>query len=290
MKFGQVDSADEVDFVLPEDPARNKEIIKGTTPFEVYVGCSKWGRPDWVGSVYPKGTKAGNYLNEYGLRFNSIELNATHYRVFPESTIQKWRDTVSDGFKFCPKFPQFISHIKRLNDADEMTSRFLQSVHQFGSKLGACFLQLPPNFTPKDLPVINTFLSTIPKDIEVFLEVRHKDWFQSNVLNELCDVLKTQNTGIVLSDTSGRRDCVHMHLTISAAFIRFVGNNLHPTDYLRIDDWVQRILEWKDQGIERVYFLMHHHEGIHAPDLCKYFAEQLNEKAAMNIPIPSFVN
>ena len=61
--------------------------------------------------------------------------------------------------------------------------------------------------------------------------------------------------GAVITDTAGRRDCVHQRLTTPFAFIRFVGNNLHPTDYSRMDDWVERIQEWFDQGLERVKVL-----------------------------------
>ena len=54
----------------------------------------------------------------------------------------------------------------------------------------------------------------------------------------------------MITDTAGRRDCAHMHLTIPKAFIRYVGNSLHPTDYTRIDVWVERMKYWLDHGME----------------------------------------
>jgi uncharacterized protein YecE (DUF72 family) len=94
----------------------------------------------------------------------------------------------------------------------------------------------------------------------------------------------------VTSDSSGRRDCVHMRLTKPEAFIRFVGNGLHPTDYSRIDDWIQRIKQWMSQGIEKVYFFMHQHEELHSPELARYLIQQLNQHCGTNIPVPKFID
>jgi hypothetical protein len=68
------------------------------------------------------------------------------------------------------------------------------------------------------------------------------DWFGKDAIREeLFTTLKEINMGAVITDTSGRRDCAHMHLTIPKAFIRYVGNSLHPTDYTRTDAWIERM-------------------------------------------------
>ena len=58
----------------------------------------------------------------------------------------------------------------------------------------------------------------------------------------------------MITDTAGRRDCAHMHLTIPKVFIRYVGNSLHPTDYTRSDAWVQRMKYWLDQWFAGTLF------------------------------------
>ena len=80
-----------------------------------------------------------------------------------------------------------------------------------------------------------------------------------------------------------------MRLTKPDAFIRFVGNGLHPTDYVRIDSWVQRVKHWLKEGIQRVYFFMHQHEEIHSPELSKYLIQQLNKHCGLAIPEPVFI-
>jgi uncharacterized protein YecE (DUF72 family) len=80
-----------------------------------------------------------------------------------------------------------------------------------------------------------------------------------------------------------------MRLTTPDAFIRFVGNDLHPTDYTRIDEWVNRIHEWKNAGIRSVYFFMHQNEEVHSPEAARYLIQQLNKVCGLSIPEPEFV-
>jgi hypothetical protein len=76
MKFGQVADPSQIDFTLPKDHPKTKEILaksKGKD-FNIYIGCAKWNKTDLKG-FYPKGTK--DELTYYATQFNSIELNAT---------------------------------------------------------------------------------------------------------------------------------------------------------------------------------------------------------------------
>ncbi len=75
--------------------------------------------------------------------------------------------------------------------------------------------------------------------------MRHPDWFKGSISEELFETLHTLNIGAVITDTAGRRDCAHMHLSIQKTFIRYVGNSLHPTDYTRIDEVMQTIAKYK---------------------------------------------
>ncbi|WP_457825646.1 DUF72 domain-containing protein, partial [Staphylococcus aureus] len=79
--------------------------------------------------------------------------------------------------------------------------------------------------------------------------VRHPDWFaKESIRDEMMTFLKVHNMGIVITDTSGRRDCAHMYLTVPKTFIRYVGNSLHATDYTRVDAWIARMKYWIERG------------------------------------------
>jgi len=294
MDFGKVESEDlnAIDFTLPPDAAGTTALLKKSkksTP-QIFVGCAKWGRKDWIGKIYPEKTKEADFLKHYAKHFNCIELNATFYRIPTVAQISGWKEKVGKDFQFSPKFTDKISHIKRLKDAEEYTSMFLEGIAAFKENLGPVFLQLPPNFPPKNFEVMRDFLKTLPKDISVFVELRSPKWFEPAESEKVFAMLEENKIGSVITDASGRRDCVHMRLTTPTAFIRFVGNGLHPTDYKRIDDWVSRISTWMKSGIEKIYFFMHQHEELHSPELCKYTIEQLNAKCGTNIPVPKFVS
>ncbi|RCH54093.1 DUF72 domain-containing protein [Mucilaginibacter hurinus] len=296
MEFGRVttDELPGVNFTLPPDPELTTSTLTAATggvPLQVHVGCAKWGRKEWVGKIYPPKTKDTNFLDEYVKHFDCIELNATFYNVYGPDTISKWKEKAAakPDFKFCPKFSQSISHIRRLKNADEVTTSFYEGIAAFGDKLGPLFLQLSDNFTPKSFPELKAYLERLPTDAPVFVELRHKDWFNAEN-SHVFDLFRSLNMGTVITDASGRRDCVHMQLSTPHAFIRFVGNGLHPTDYLRVDDWVERIKQWAGMGLQSVWFFMHQHDERYSPELCDYVTEKLNNALGLQLRRPQFID
>ena len=91
--------------------------------------------------------------------------------------------------------------------------------------------------------------------------------------------------GAVISDTIGRRDCVHMELTIPHAFIRFVDSGDEQTDLQRLDEWAKRLKSWKQQGLQSLYFFIHAGDAP-ALTLFKYFIPKLNRELGVDIKIP----
>jgi uncharacterized protein YecE (DUF72 family) len=298
MEFGRVTPQElqEVDFTLPPDPALTIATLsaaKNDQPFQVHVGCAKWGRKEWLGKIYPPKTKDANFLDEYVKHFDCIELNATFYQIYGPSTITKWKEKadVSPGFKFCPKFSQSISHIRRLKNAEEITTQFYEGILAFGDKLGPLFLQLGDNFTPKSFPDVKAYLEHLPKDVPVFVELRHKDWFAvPENSTQIFNLFHELNIGAVITDASGRRDVVHMNLPTPHAFIRFVGNSLDRTDYSRVDEWVDRIKQWRDMGLQSCWFFMHQHDERYSPELADYVSDQLNQKLGLSLHRPVFMD
>jgi uncharacterized protein YecE (DUF72 family) len=297
MEFGRVDPDDlsKIDFTLPQDPKATTDVLSkskdATAKTEVYVGCAKWGRKDWVGKIYPLKTKEADFLNHYARHFNCIELNATFYKIPTEKQTSAWSSKVGDNFIFAPKFAEQITHIKKLKDVDELTKRFLDGVAGFGKNLGPIFFMPHPFMGRKSLDVITDFIESLPHDHDFFIELRNKDWYaDQEIQDQIFSVMEANRIGSIITDASGRRDCVHMRLSTPEAFIRFVGNGLHPTDYTRVDAWVQRIKKWMALGIKKIYFFMHQHEEIYSPELAKYVIQQLNKHCETNIVEPKFVD
>ena len=295
MEFGRVTEAelDSIDFKLPGEPLFNKQVLSGKKCKQpkVYLGCAKWGRTEWLGKIYPPKTKEKDFLQHYVQHYNSIELNATHYKIYSSDGIAKWADKAGDkDFMFCPKMYQGVTHRGALNNKQFISDEFLKGILAFEKHLGPVFVQVSDTFSPNRKDDLFAYLKSLPTDLQFFLEVRHPDWFGKEAIREeLFSFLKDIKMGTVITDTSGRRDCAHMHLTVPKAFIRYVGNSLHPTDYKRIDEWIAKIKYWIEQGMEEVYFFMHMHDEAFSPELTVYMVDKLNESCGLNLQKPKFV-
>jgi uncharacterized protein YecE (DUF72 family) len=226
---------------------------------------------EWIGKVYPRGSKAKDFLRLYTQQFNTIELNTTHYRIPDPATIENWRNQSADDFKFCPKVPQTISHRANLGMADPQLRQFWDAVAGLEEKLGCCFIQLPPNFSVDKKHLLEQFLQTWPSSIPLAVELRHPSWYtHPDQTRSMLELLARHQKAAVITDVAGRRDVLHMGLSHPISMIRFVGNDLHETDYQRIDAWVQRLENWYQKGLQRVYFFTHEPDNIRAPELAAY--------------------
>ncbi len=294
MEFGRVpeNELNKIDFSLPAEPAFNKTILKGKAikKPKVYVGCAKWGRTEWVGKIYPPKTKEKDFLQHYVDHYNSIELNATHYKVYGEATIKKWTEKAAGrDFKFCPKMYQGVTHRGGLKDKQFITNEFFRGIVSFEEHLGPIFVQVSDTFSPKRKDELFDYLKTLPTDLQFFLEVRHPDWFaKDDIREELFSTLASLNIGAVITDTAGRRDCAHMHVTIPKVFIRYVGNSLHKSDYTRCDAWVKRMKYWLDHGLKELYFFMHMHDEATSPELTVYLIDKMNKELGLDLIKPKF--
>ncbi|STD59110.1 DUF72 domain-containing protein [Empedobacter falsenii] len=275
-----------VDFTLPKTPKETIDLLNKADKsdnFEVYVGCAKWNKQD-LKNFYPPKTK--DELSYYSKQFNSIELNATYYRSPSKENVESWANKTPKDFKFFPKIPQSISHYGRLQNVTDKLNEYLDAVALFEEKLGMIFLQMHENFAPKDFEKLENFIQNFPKGYPLAVELRHEDWFSNEEnFNQLVSLLEKHNISNIIVDTAGRRDMVHMRLTSNEAFVRFVGANI-PSDYERLDEWIETIKLWKAEGLQKLYFFIHQNLELESPMLAKYFIKKLNNDLDLDIRGP----
>ncbi|MEM9889014.1 MAG: DUF72 domain-containing protein [Bacteroidota bacterium] len=287
MKFGKLASIEEVVFRLPDFTTDSYEYLnalaRSKNAAKFYIGCTGWSMKEWVGNVYPVKTKSADFLKYYAQQFNTIELNTTHYRIPNAAMIQKWLEQTPDDFRFCPKIPQSISHSRDLGLNGGNIDLFCKEILGLKHKLGCCFMQFPPYFDVKRLPLLKQFLAAFPSEIPLSIELRHESWFQKEqpAWKDLIAFCRTNGIATVITDVAGRRDVLHQTISNSKLIVRFVGNGLHPTDYTRVVDWIDILNKAYQEGLEEVYYFPHEPDNILAPQIAAYVLEQAKEKLSV---------
>jgi uncharacterized protein YecE (DUF72 family) len=297
MLFGELNKS-ELDKIktwqLPKDPSGTETVLrKGKGSAHVHVGCMNWGHKEWLGKIYPQGAKEKDFLQHYGQHYGSIELTATNYKLYKADVLKEWAEKVNNPkFKFCPKAHRGMSFLRDSRTRQDLTTAFIANIMGFGQNLGPIFITHNERVKWQEQGENDFFkyLESLPRELTFFIEERWPGFFSNEkLMDRYYSKLRELKIGTIITDTAARRDVLHMQLTIPKAFIRFVGNSLHPSDFPRIDNWATRIKQWMEAGIEAVYFFIHMHNEGKSPELTQYAVTLFNKKCKLNIPEVRFV-
>ena len=272
-----------------------------------FLGCPIWANMDWVGKIYPRTAKRTELMKYYSQIFNSIEGNNTLYGLPEPNTVRQWREQSDDNFRFCLKFPELISHQKKLIDAEKETTEFLNRASILGSKLGLLFLQLPPLFGPNYLGVLEEYFLKLPSSFNYAIELRHLDFFNNKeIRNRLEDLLKKFKINRVMFDTvilHSQRDIEisiikakdkkpdvpeYFSVTGKNPFLRYIGHNEIGPNQKRFHEIAEKVAKWIDDGLEP-YIFIHSPDKYFSPFLCEEFHYILQQYTAKDLgSIPNF--
>jgi len=144
----------------------------------LYCGTSGWSYASWKPKFYPPKLPARRFLEHYATRLPSVEVNASFRRLLPEKNLRDWIAATPQGFRFTVKANQWITHMRRLKDAEDPLKRFLETLQPLleDGRMGAILFQLPPNLKV-DIGRLEEFLSLLPRGIACAMEFRHDTWF-----------------------------------------------------------------------------------------------------------------
>ena len=226
----------------------------------VAIGTSGYAYKEWKGSFYPEKLAQDKMLAYYGERFDTVEINNTFYRMPKESVLATWASQVPDGFRFVLKASQRITHIKRLQDAGDELSYFLQTTSTLGPRLGPTLFQLPPNFK-KDLPRLVAFLDLLPNHWRAAVEFRHASWHDE----ETYAALRARHVALCAADAEGEDAPVVP--TAGWGYLRLRREQYGPTD---LERWAERVLA---QPWEEAFVFFKHEEAGTGPKLAVAFRE-----------------
>ena len=160
----------------------------------------------------------------------------------------------------------------------------------FENHLGPVFLQVSESFSPAQKDALFSYLSSLPKDLDFFLELRHPAWFADTRDKESWfATLRELKIGAVITDAPGRRDVAHMYLTLPKIFVRFVCNSLHASSIARTNDWIRHIQKWMDTGLEEAYIFLHPGDDAAIPELASTWIREVNEHCGLDLPNPTLI-
>ena len=204
---------------------------------DYYIGTSGWHYDHWRNMFYPEKLSKAKWLEFYAGRFHTVEVNNSFYRLPSEAAFHNWHDSSPADFTFAVKVNRFITHIKRLKNAEEAVEKFAAAVKILGDKLGPLLYQLPPNMR-RDDQRLESFLSILPRGMKHVFEFRHQSWFDKEILN----TLHKYNIGFCAFDMPSL-SCP-LVATADFAYVRFHGSTgLYSSCYSdgELLDWAKRL-------------------------------------------------
>jgi uncharacterized protein YecE (DUF72 family) len=291
VEFGKLSNVDGVAFTLPPEDDRTAFVLREAPAREagrLRLGTPAWSHREWVGEVYPTGTKPRDYLAHYARRFGCIELNSTHYAVPKPEIVQRWVDDTPAGFRFDAKVLQDISHRGSLASGRDELARFCDAMTGLGDRLGLVWLQLPPSVGPTRLDDLEGLLDGLPDGVQGAVELRHPGWFsERSLIPRAFDALAERDVALVITDVAGRRDLCHCSLPAPRTMVRFVGNELHPSDHERVAAWLPRLKAWLDAGAEALDFIVHQPGDLLSPRLADYIEDRLESRLGLVVRPPT---
>lgn len=263
---------------------------------KLYLGCPVWSCTTWPGHFLSSKAKKSDYLREYSSVFNTVEGNSTFYGLPSLNTVHRWADDTPDGFQFCLKFPQVISHERQLLNVESETRAFVDILRilQDARRLGPSFLQLSPSFDRTQFSALAAYLKrVVSDDIPMAVEVRHPDYFDEGPVEQSLDELLTSlQVDRVLFDSRAlfslppadayeeesqrRKPRSPWRRTVTGQnpFVRFVGRNRVEETHNWITEWAPQIIDWMRAGLTP-YIFVHTPDDFLAPYLSRAVYEEL---------------
>lgn len=216
------------------------------------VGCSGWMYDDWRGRLYPPQEPKRRWLELYAERFDTVEVNATFYRLPRREAVAAWVAQTPREFVFAVKASRYLTHVKRLADLGQGMERFYAPLEplQAAHKLGPVLWHLPETFHRDDERLL-AWLEALPEGRHA-IEFRHPSWFAADVL----DALRERDVGLVLGDHP-ERPFQSSEATAPWRYLRFhYGSRGRDGNYsaTELEHWRRRIAGWRSRTEVYAYF------------------------------------
>jgi uncharacterized protein YecE (DUF72 family) len=215
------------------------------------IGCSGWNYAHWREVFYPRGLATSHWLEHYAATFDTVEVNATFYRLPTKTAAETWARATPDGFVFSIKASRYLTHVKRLREVAAGWRRFSERIEPLAEagKLGPILWQLPENFHRDDERLAEA-LDALPRTTHCF-EFRHESWFAPAVE----EILRSHRAALVIGDDP-KRPFQTLELTAPWTYVRFHRGRGKDGNYTpaQLREWAGRVHGWRRNADVYVYF------------------------------------
>ncbi len=206
----------------------------------IRIGCSGWSYPHWRGVLYSSSGPTAAWLRAYADLFETVEVNATFYRLPRAETVARWaRETPAD-FCFAVKASRYLTHVKRLQGLPEGIERLEGRIAPLrdSAKLGPILWQLPARFH-RDEERLASALADLPPGRHAF-EFRHASWFADDVYS----LLRTHDVALVVADRAPDPPSPWLD-TATWSYLRFHHGRARGGNYSarQLEEWARRIAD-----------------------------------------------
>jgi uncharacterized protein YecE (DUF72 family) len=219
----------------------------------IYVGTSGWVYDAWRVHLYRDVPKR-RWLEHASRTFATLEINGSFYTQIKPETYARWRAETPPGFRFSLKGHRYITHYKRLRDADESIARIRDQAAALGDKLANVVWQLPAHLALEEA-TLDAFLSSLRRRWRTprhAIEARHPSWFTDEVADRL------RNAGVAVAISDAPDFPMWNAVTADFVYVRLHGHSRkYASSYAKksLVRWAAEAKRWSRQGRDvYVYF------------------------------------
>lgn len=218
---------------------------------EIRIGCSGWNYAHWRGRLYPERLPERRWLEHYAQSFDTVEVNASFYRLPTRKSAKRWAEATPPGFVFAVKASRYLTHVKRLREVGKGVARLYERIEPLdgAGKLGPILWQLPENFHRDDERLAGA-LDELPPGRHAF-EFRHASWFEP----EVEELLRERGVALVIGDHP-KHPFQTLARTADWMFARLHVGRGRDGNYTpaQLREWAERVRQWRKEGDVYLYF------------------------------------
>jgi uncharacterized protein YecE (DUF72 family) len=201
----------------------------------IRVGIGSWSDPEYIGVLFPNGTKATERLTLYAQRLGHVEINSSYYRTPTRAQTKAWVAQTPRDFTFDVKLHRaFSNQPEGTAKEGRLVTRLLDGVEPLiaAKKLRCFFLVLPPRFSPEDhrLEELDPLVKKLSPHL-LAVELRHNRWVTGAQRKRTLDFFRSRKLVWIAVDMPQVKGSVIMPAVDEVtnprlAYLRLHGRNM----------------------------------------------------------------